>query len=154
MREITIEQIDEIKHDSKAVLLIYAEGCAACESAKPYFESIESKYDQFYFYKLQFSEAILPFYNKHVPKQPAMVQVKTEAGDALSDESGKPILQFKLDNEGRQIMETPISFPNFFVFVNGFIDEQNEYGFVGNVAGFDPRHLEHALNYMSEQRVG
>ena len=127
MKDITIDQIDEIKNDSKSVILIYAEGCEACNTAKPYFESIEATYDQFYFYKLQFSEAILPFYNQYIPKE----LVK--------------------DAEGNEELKSRIIFPNFMIFINLCIDENNEHGFVGNVGGFDPGYLEAALFNMTDK---
>lgn len=153
MKEITIEQIDEIKNNSKSVVLIWAEGCEACNKAKPFFSEIESKYDQFYFYRLQFSPEILPFYNQYIAKQPAMEPFLDEQGNKVLDENGQQLMKLKLDEQGNLIMETPISFPNFMVFVNGFIDELNEHGFVGNIAGLDTGHVEFALSRMSEQKV-
>lgn len=153
MKDITIEQIDEIKHNSKSVVLIWAEGCEACSQAKPFFETIEPIYDQFYFYRLQFSPEILPFYNKYVAKQPAMEPFLDEQGNKILDGNGQTLMKLKLDEQGNPIMETPISFPNFMVFVNGFIDELNEHGFVGNIGGLDKGHVEFALSRMSEQKV-
>ena len=154
MKELNIDQIDEIRNDSKSIILIYAEGCSACDQAKPFFDKIESIYDQFYFYKVNFSPEILPFYNKYTLKSPVMIQPKNVDGVLLNDENGKPIIQFKLDEEGKQILETQVQFPNFFVFVNELITEENEHGFAGNIAGFNPGHVEFALSQMSKQKAG
>lgn len=153
MKEITIDQIDEIKHNSKSVVLIYAEGCAACESTKPYFESIEQKYDQFYFYKLQFSEAILPFYSTYIPKEAVETQAKYDNGDPILMVDNKPLMIAKIDQFGQQVFESPIIFPNFFFFTNTEINENNEYGFVGSIPGFNKESVEYILNEMSTQTV-
>lgn len=154
MRDITINEIDSIKNNSKSVVLIWAEGCEACNLAKPLYDQIESKYDQFYFYRLQLSPDILDFYKQYIPKESTMIQSKDAEGNLLFDTESKPVMEWKVDDNGQIIQESPLSFPNFLVFVNGFIDENNEHGFVGNVAGLNIGHLEYALTAMSEQKVG
>lgn len=128
MKDITIDQIDEIKNNSKSIVLIYADGCEACSLAKPYFESIEPIFNQFYFYKLQFSPELLDFYNRYIPKE-----------EVIEDE--------------KIVLKSPIVFPNFMIFINQCIDENNEHGFVGNVGGLDTGYLEAALYNMTDKVV-
>lgn len=66
MKTITVDIVNEVTESPSAILLIYANGCTHCETAKPLFESLESKYPEFTFYKMEFSEQILPFYKTYV----------------------------------------------------------------------------------------
>ena len=154
MKEITINKIDDIKKDNKTIVLIWTEGCKACEETKEYFSSIESKYDQFTFYKLKFSDEVLPFYIKYIPKEPIFVQVTNEEGTLLAfDQENKPIMTWKVDEQGNTLFQTPFKFPNFMVFLKSCIEENNEHGFIGNIAGLNKEHLEFVLNQMSDKMV-
>lgn len=108
MKDIKIEEIDEIINNSKSVVLIWAEGCKACEIAKEYYGILSKNHNNFNFYKMQFSTDILDFYKTLVP-------------------------------------EEQVVFPSFLVFDKRNIEENNKYGFVGNVAGLDMHYLDLAL---------
>lgn len=147
---LQINQLETLKQHSKSVVLIWAEGCHACAAAKPAYEALAPKFKQFAFHEMQFSPDILPFYNQYIPKAPAMEQATSPEGHPLTNPDSTPILRPKLDATGNPILESPIAFPNFLVFLNGFADASNEHGFAGNIPGANIPQLEFVLDKLTD----
>lgn len=151
MKNITINEISELKESSKSILLIWADGCHACELAKPIYEELSNKYVEFSFYKLQFSQEIMEFYTATIPKQTIPLQLKNEDGSLVLDSAGNPVIVQKITENGTLVLETPIVFPNFLIFAKDKITETNPYGFLGNIGGLEKEKLEYILGALSTQ---
>ena len=140
MENITIEELDKLTSVDKCVLLVWAEGCHVCETAKPMYEEMKEKYVDFTFYKMQFHPDILPFYNSVIPKEPTKIKQTTS--------SGLEITTYKLNEDKTLAMESPLAFPNFLFY-------SKDEGFLGNVGGLDVPVLTNILESMSNQtKVG
>ncbi len=69
MKEINSNTIINVINDNKSVVLIWTDGCKACILAKEYYENISLNYPQFEFYKMQYSQDVLPLYKKLVQEE-------------------------------------------------------------------------------------
>lgn len=117
----------------KSVLMIKAEQCGACQEAKPMFESLESKYPSFQFTRLEFTEKVLPFYESVIPKE--IVREQKEIDGVMKTVVRK---------------ERKISFPNFFFFDSAMKSDENPYGFLGNISGYNEEGLTHVLESLTK----
>ena len=66
MQNLNYNEIEKVKNSDKAILLIWTEGCEACVFAKELYETLPNIYNNFEYYKMQFSENVLPVYKKLV----------------------------------------------------------------------------------------
>lgn len=143
MKDLTIAEINELKNSKKSIVLIWAEGCQACETTKPFFEELPKQFAEFDFYKLKYTPEIMPFYENYIPKEEVQTQAKYDNGDLIVTVDNKPLMI--------TTQESPILFPNFLFFTNEIIEENNQHGFVGNIPGFNKEAVEYILNEMSSK---
>jgi len=151
MIDLTVPILSTLKESDKSILLIWAEGCEACNLSKPMYDSLQDTYVEFTFYKLQFSVDILPFYEQHIPKEYVKSILKNNNGDTLLDDNNLPIMKYDQDAEGNLLKSSPIMFPNFFIFQKSNITEANPYGFLGNIGGLNKEQLVYVLDQLSTQ---
>lgn len=143
---------DEFKPNDLAIIMFYAEGCGACEAAKPLYEEISKKHGDIEFYKMQFDqEAYENIYNLYEEKTIKQVEeVKDEDGNPVLTKSGKPFKRHKLDDNGEIVKKSPIIVPNFFFFHPESAEGNDKLGFLGNVRGSDLQKVESIIEQMKE----
>ena len=146
MKELEVSEIESIKGNEKTtVMLIWNENCGICLEVKPKFEDMSKKFDMEFLTLQLNNEKVFNFYSNFVEKEQVKSPSFDEDGDAILDARGNQIERFHLDEDGNIIEKAPISVPKFFVFNQAGIDEDNEYGFLGKVDGFNVEMLESIL---------
>ena len=146
MKELEVAEIESIKENEKTtVMLIWNENCGICLEVKPKFEDMSKKFDMEFLTLQLNNEKVFNFYSNFVEKEQVKSPSFDEDGDAILDARGNQIERFHLDEDGNIIEKAPISVPKFFVFNQAGVDEDNEYGFLGKVDGFNVEMLESIL---------
>ena len=140
------EDLEILKQEDFSVLMIWAEGCGVCTEAKPLFEKLEPKFEDFNFYKVQMSDENYGFYKKYEEEQEIEVPAADEDGDPIVDARG---------NQMKRKVKTILNqVPKYYVFHGSEATEDDEYGLLGKVDGHNLEQLEAILEQiktMSEE---
>lgn len=150
---LPVENLDELKKEDLSVLMIWVNGCAACSQAKEGYAELPKKFQDYKFFEMELTNpAVYDFYSNFTEKQPVMEEVKDEDGDIIYDAKGKALTRLSRDENGELIQKAPIQVPKFLVFHGSSIDEENEYGFLGNVDGYNLPMLEQILENIQKMQ--
>lgn len=152
-----LEQANKFKEEDFSVLLIWAEGCGFCEEAKPMFQALEDKFTDFNFYQWKLDRDSFEFYSQYEEKEPVRIPSLDEDGDPILDARGNQISQLATNENGEVVKRAPISVPKLYVFHGEESTEENPYGLLGKVDGFNMGQLEAILGQikdMQEQEDG
>ena len=142
------DDLEVLKKEEFSVLMIWAEGCGVCQQAKPLYEAIEPKFEDFNFYKMQMADENYGFYKKYEEEQEVEVPAVDEDGDPIIDARGNQMT--------RKTMGYINQVPKYYVFHGSEATEEDEYGLLGKVDGHNLEQLEAILGQissMSEQEV-
>jgi len=140
------EDLEILKQEEFSVLMIWADGCHVCAEAKPLFEKLEPKFEDFNFYKVQMSDENYGFYKKYEEEQEVTVPAIDEDGDVIVDARGNKMT--------RKTMGYINQVPKYYVFHGSEATEEDEYGLLGKVDGHNLEQLEAILEQikaMSEE---
>lgn len=135
--EVLTNNYNKLKHDNFSVLLIWSEGCPACQKAKPEYEALESKFSDFDFYNMPLSPETLEFYEQYEEPKKVQIPAEDEDGDPIVNAQGKPMM--------RTVERIVRTVPKYYVFHGSESTEDNEYGLLGIVEGHNLVQLEAIL---------
>lgn len=151
IEKLDVSNVEKLKNDQLSTLMIWVDGCPACEKAKESYKEIQDKFEDYKFYEMEMKENdVYEFYSNFVEKEPSIEEVKDEDGDVIYDARGNALTRKARDENGEVIMKAPIQVPRFFVFHGSSAEEENEYGFLGKVDGHNAEMLEHILTNIKE----
>ena len=143
---------DLLKQDKFNVLLIYADACHVCQEAKPKYEELSNSVngDLFSFYKAPLNQSIYEFYSQFEEKVPQRTPSFDEDGDPILDAQGNHMSRILRDENGEVVKSAPIQIPKFYVFHPDEASDENPYGLLGKVEGFNIEQLAHILASIEE----
>jgi len=154
MKELEVEKISSIKENEKTtVMLIWHEHCGICQEVKPKFEQMSKSFDMEFLTLQLNNEKVYDFYSEFTEKEKVKSPSFDEDGDAILDAQGNQIERFHLDENGEIIEKAPIQVPKFFVFNQAGADEDNEFGFLGKVDGYNVEMLESILTTIEKGEI-
>lgn len=136
------EDLELLKKEEFSVLMIWAEGCGVCAHAKPLYEAIEPKFEDFNFYKMQMADENYGFYKKYEEEQ----EVEVPA----IDEDGDPIINARGEQMTRKTTGYINQVPKYYVFHGSEATEDDEYGLLGKVDGHNLEQLESILEQIKQ----
>lgn len=149
MVDIKVNEIDVLTKGGLSVLMIWADGCHVCDSAKPQFDILSENYTEFNFYKLQLNGDSMNFYKQHEEEVPVKKYILDSNGRPIADETGSYLHVFERDEMGEIIKRVPIAVPKYYVFHEEEVDIENPYGLLGKVDGHNLLQLESILENLS-----
>lgn len=154
MKELEVGEISSIKENEKTtVMLIWNEHCGICQEVKPKFEDMSKSFDMEFLTLQLNNEKVYDFYSNFVEKEQVKSPSFDEDGDAILDAQGNQIERFHLDEDGEIIEKAPIQVPKFFVFNQAGVDEDNEFGFLGKVDGYNVEMLQSILTTIEKGEI-
>lgn len=142
----------KFKPNKLTIVMFYAEGCHACESAKPVFEEISNQYKDVDFAKIKMAkESYEDIYNLYEEKTEKIIEQAVDSENkAILSKNGTPMQRFKLDENGEIAMKSSIVVPNFFFFHPDSAEKDDKLGFLGNVRGLDLDKVKNIIEQMKE----
>lgn len=145
MKELNnLKDLDCLKKEDFSVLMVYAEGCEACAKAKPEFEKLDKNFE-YDFYQIPLNQESMEFYKKYEEQVKIPVPAVDEDGDPIVDAEGKQMT--------RNEMRYQVVVPKFYVFHGSESSEEDEYGLLGKVDGFNVEQLGAILEQMKDLEV-
>lgn len=149
IKELDKDQVDAIKANDVSILLIYAEGCAACEAVKPEYKSLPKTFKKLSFFQGDINK-VIDFYLNYAEKVPAVDIVTDEKGNPIQDNKGNYETKLVRDEKGNTVLKPNIVIPTFYVFVKQEAGPDNPYGFVGGIDGADINTLKQTLEVLNQ----
>jgi hypothetical protein len=125
MIELKKDTLDLIKQERVSVLLVYMDGCAACQMVKGPFEDLSKAFPNISCFKGNLGE-VSEFY----------LQFADENPNVIDEATGKPAKK--------------VVAPMFYVFVKEEQSEENPWGWVGGIDGADINSLAQAMGALNE----
>lgn len=125
IKDIESNTLSDLKDPRVSILLVYVDGCKACEATKPIYEQLSQVYGNISYFKADLNK-VLNFYVQYADKD-----------DPVTDENGNTVVPPK------------IVAPMFYVFVKEEQSSENEYGWVGGIEGADINALTGVLEALN-----
>lgn len=142
MKYLKKEELNSLQDKEFSILLFYADGCVACQTAKPVFQQASEQFSKVGFYAIEIKEG-LEYYNKFAEQEQ---EVMYEAKSGYSDKNNIETVAVPLFNEdGTPKMKIKYTIPSFFVHHTKAISEENPTGFVGGWEGASRQELEQVI---------
>jgi len=148
IKKITDKSSNKLLKNRVSVLLVFMEGCQACELSKEHYTKFSEVYENISFFEADINKT-MSLYVKYADTQEAYQTLLSPDGTPQVDENGNNITELLLDDGGNAILSPKIVAPMFYVFVKEEQSTENEFGHIGGIDGADINSLQAALEALN-----